>query len=215
MIKSKANYFILFLFTLGILGACEPKETIVTETVIEEVIVRDTIYLTKTDTLLIEIVDTIELTDFAAEDLSMIFLSRHADDEGVGSNPILTEAGIERAQELGRLMKNSDLDHVYSSDYNRTKMTASTVADSTGLEVEIYDVFDINSIYETLLAQESGSRSLVIGHSNTTPDLINLLLPGMELTKIDEEVFDNLFLVVLAVPDNGQLIHYKYGDQSP
>jgi len=60
-----------------------------------------------------------------------IYLVRHAEKQK-GSDPMLTEAGEERALKLLSILKDQGVDAVYSTPYNRTKSTAAPTAKHFG-----------------------------------------------------------------------------------
>lgn len=132
-----------------------------------------------------------------------IYLVRHAEKQK-GDDPDLTAAGWERAEELSTILSDKGLTRIYSSDYRRTKQTAEPIAAATGLPVYDYDARDLPALALRLKA-ECGV-CLVVGHSNTTPDLA-ALLGGDPGTPIDEaSEYDRLYVIVMNYPssDNGQ-----------
>jgi len=116
------------------------------------------------------------------------YLVRHAEKTKDKSNPALTEAGKKRAQDLVVRLKGVPLSKIYSSDYKRTRDTAAPVALAAGLEIVIYNPSDLESFSKSLL--EEVGHIVVVGHSNTTPQLSGLLggdsgSPIMESTEYD------------------------------
>lgn len=116
------------------------------------------------------------------------FLVRHAEKTKDKKDPALTRAGTKRAEDLAARLKGLPLTKIYSSDYTRTRDTAAPIAVATGLEVTLYNPRDLDSFSKSLLA-ETG-HILVVGHSNTTPELSELLggesgTPIVEATEYD------------------------------
>ena len=117
-----------------------------------------------------------------------IFLVRHAEKTLDKTDPGLTDAGKARALALADRLENEGITHIHSSDYIRTRDTAAPLATRLGLNVEIYDAGDLPGIAETL--KTTPGRHLVVGHSNTTPQLTELLggdggTPIYEATEYD------------------------------
>ena len=130
----------------------------------------------------------------AAEEL-VVFLVRHAEKVDASRDPELSSAGKERAQDLARWLRDSKLDQIHSTDFIRTRDTAGPVADALELQVSIYDPRDLSG-FASQLVEERG-RHLVVGHSNTTPELVRLL-GGDPGDPIDEKLeFDRLYVVTL------------------
>ena len=128
---------------------------------------------------------------------SVFFLVRHAEKADQSEDPPLTERGHARARELSRLLKSAGVERVYSSDYVRTRDTAAPLAEDLGVEVTLYDPEALPDVAETLLA--SPVRALVVGHSNTTPELAGLL-GGDPGPPIPETEYDR-FYVLTRGPD--------------
>jgi len=106
-----------------------------------------------------------QLTDQGAT----YYLVRHAEKTKQPSDPSLTQAGYKRAQDLALHLKEVPLVKIYSSDYTRTRDTAAPIAKDKALSVTLYDPKKLAE-FSRLLLTESG-HILVVGHSNTTPQL--------------------------------------------
>lgn len=125
----------------------------------------------------------------------VVFLVRHAEKMTNSKDPDLSPAGKKRAKVLTQTLINSDLDGVHSSDYIRTKNTAAPVAENFGLKTEIYNPGNLKVLVEKL--KKIGGRHLVVGHSNTTPEMVKLLggNPGSEIDETSE--YDRLYIVTI------------------
>jgi phosphohistidine phosphatase SixA len=130
---------------------------------------------------------------------SVFFLVRHAEKADQSEDPPLTEAGRARAEALARMLKDAGVDGVFSSDFERTRDTAAPLARHLGLEVAPYDPNALADLAKTLRA--SPGRYLVVGHSNTTPELAGLL-GGEPGPPIPEDEYDRLY-VLLHRPGEG------------
>jgi phosphohistidine phosphatase SixA len=131
---------------------------------------------------------------------TLVFLVRHAeraDDGGMASeeDPHLSAAGEERAEVLARMLKDAGITHIHSSDYLRTRETAAPLAAATGLDVSTYDARDLESFAAELLA--TPGRHLVVGHSNSTPELV-AALGGEPYGEIESMEYDRLYLVSIC-----------------
>lgn len=113
----------------------------------------------------------------------VVFLVRHAEKTDNARDPDLSEEGRKRTSELAGVLRSAEIGHVHSTDFIRTRETAAPVAKEAGLEVETYDPRDLAGFAKKL--KETGGRHLVVGHSNTTPELTKLL-GGEPGTEIDE-----------------------------
>lgn len=141
-------------------------------------------------------------------ELELIFLVRHAEKQTTGSDPDLTPAGQVRAKMLAGLLKDAKLDHVHSTDFNRTRNSAKPVADAAGVTVQIYDPADLSGLAAML--QATGGRHLVVGHSNTTTKIVELLGgdPGPSIDDASE--FDRLYVLSVAPGGVVQTVLLRY-----
>ena len=146
------------------------------------------------------------------DDATIVYLVRHAeratDDP---RDPNLSEAGRVRTQRLTALLRDANLDHVYSTDLRRTRQTAGPVADGHGLEIETYDPRELEAFARSL-AGTSG-RLLVSGHSNTTPELVGYL-GGDAHGTIEEWEYDRLYVVILQPGRAVTTLLLRYGGPS-
>lgn len=132
---------------------------------------------------------------------AVIVLVRHAEKAEVpADDPPLTAEGRERARLLASLVADLELDRILTTDYARTRETAAPAAARTDLDPEHYDPGRLDALAEALRGA-AGRRVLVVGHSNTTPELVRLL-GGEPGPPIDEPAeYDRLY--VLTVPPSG------------
>ncbi len=138
-----------------------------------------------------------------------IFLVRHAEKDSIlKDDPGLTAAGEARARALMKIFKKMRVDRIYSTMYSRTLLTASDLSNDKGVEILPYDPRDLEGFSQTL-KEEDFSSILVVGHSNTTPTLANLLMGNEELANFSEDDYDNLLLVNLGENDS-KLIQMKF-----
>lgn len=132
----------------------------------------------------------------AQEGEVVIYLVRHAERAEDGTNdPPISEAGWERARLVASLLADGGLTQIHSTDYKRTRQTGTPTAEATGLEIESYDPRDLPSFAAELM--RTPGRHLVLGHSNTTPDLVEAL-GGDSHGPIDEFEYDRLYVVVIS-----------------
>ena len=144
-----------------------------------------------------------------AEPDAVYYLVRHAEKTAETSDPALTIEGKQRAQDLTERLKTVPVTMVYSSDYKRTRDTAAPIAAAKGLEVELYDPRDLEGLAKTLLSEKG--HILVVGHSNTTPQL-SALLGGPEGEPIVEATEYNRLYVLEKTHKGISGRIEKYGD---
>ncbi len=134
---------------------------------------------------------------------SRALLLRHAEKAADDpQDPLLSEAGHERARSLERLLGAVRSAKLYATDYRRTRQTLAPLAERLGVEPEIYDPRDLEALAGRLGALDPSVIAVVVGHSNTTPALARSL--GAELEGLDangafhDAQYDRLVVLSLA-----------------
>ena len=193
----------LFLFftlcsTGLILSSCE-KDPVVQQEILT---VYDTVFISVTDTLFIPEI----------ENVTSFILIRHADITPAPGDPFLNVEGLERADELVRVLSEIELDRVYSTDYNRTTQTALPTADAQGLTIINYYGFDHDIVIDDILENANEGKVLIVGHSNTTANFLNALTGTTDYPDLSEDSFDDMFIVSTKSKGHSEVLHIKYGE---
>ncbi len=127
-----------------------------------------------------------------------VILLRHAEKDVSATadkvNPVLTPEGKSRAERLIRAVKKYKLDAIYSSDFIRTRETVAPLAAKRRLQVQIYNPRELKQMSEMIMTGKI-KRLLIVGHNNTTPGLVNLLLGSDKYQTLPESVYDKIFVV--------------------
>ena len=126
------------------------------------------------------------------------YLIRHAEKDRTDKtnrNPDLNEKGKERAKKWAEYFKDTNIDLVYSTKYNRTKQTAKPTADSKNLKVIYYNP---RKMYDSIFQKNTkGKTVLVVGHSNTTPMFVNKILGEKKYEWMKDNDNSSLFIVTI------------------
>lgn len=151
-----------------------------------------------------------------------VFLVRHAEREDEPrQDPPLNKLGIARSEALARLLGNAGIKAIFTSQFNRTKQTGEPLATKLGLTVTPFTLKSSPSnprqIAEESTAEvtnkileRAGQSVLVVGHSNSIPEVIKML-GGDVVPTIDERKFDDLFVVTVYAKGKAKVIQLKYG----
>lgn len=133
-------------------------------------------------------------------DITTLYLIRHAEKEQTAnSNPNLTEKGKNRADQWVNYFFLKDVDHVLSSDFNRTRETAAPLASSKKLEIEIYNVKSLTG--KELYEKYEGKTVALFGHSNTIGNYANDLQVDEVFKDLNESDYDHFY--ILRIDKNG------------
>lgn len=105
---------------------------------------------------------------------SEIYLLRHAEKlTSKDKDPRLSPCGVAQAQAMAKLIPGS-LSTIYHSGYQRTRQTAQQIGlTQPGAKIDLYNAADLAHIVTRI--QQQDAAVLVVGHSNTTPELVHLL----------------------------------------
>jgi broad specificity phosphatase PhoE len=127
-----------------------------------------------------------------------VIVVRHAEKIS-SSDERLSEAGLQRAARLAAMLKDAGVSAIYSTDTPRTRGTAQPLADARKLPVQIYDVgsakVNARPFALHLRQQHLDQVVLVVGHSNTVPDILRAL-GCQETVTIGPDEYDDLFVVI-------------------
>lgn len=132
------------------------------------------------------------------------YLIRHAEKDRSNSSdrdPQLTEKGKERAANWANILKEIDLDAVYSTPYARTMQTAQPTATKNNVRIQNYDSKNLYS--KEFQEATKGKKVLVVGHSNTTPQFVNAILQHSKYDDIDDD--ENGALYIVKIYDDGSM----------
>ena len=103
-----------------------------------------------------------------------------------------------------------------------TRQTAEPLANRLGIEATVVPLsmkpnnpreISDESLQGLLngIQQHAGEAVLVVGHSNSIPEVIRLL-GGDIVPVIEESSFDDLFIVTLYSPGRAKAVHLNYGN---
>jgi broad specificity phosphatase PhoE len=121
-----------------------------------------------------------------------IIVVRHAEKADDGTrDPPLSPAGRARAEAIARRLAGAPLSAVFATEYRRTRLTGAPAAALHGLEVEVLPgATPANVVADR--ARASAGTVLVVGHSNTVPDIVAALC-GCDVAPLGESDYDRWF----------------------
>jgi|SRR5262245_4429051 len=136
-----------------------------------------------------------------------VLLVRHAEPVAGGTDPGLSTVGQHRAATLAKMLAETGITAILTSDLRRTKETAKPLATLLSIApVVIAD--DLSAAAAHIKA--AGKRVLVVGHTNTVPPIIEALR-GPANVVIQANEFDRLFALQVPVRGAASLLTMRYG----
>lgn len=130
-------------------------------------------------------------------------------------DPTLAPAGVERAHALARLLAGTDLAAAYATQYRRTRLSAEPSAAQAKLAVQALPINASNAanyaadLRRRILAKHAGRTVLIVGHSNTVPEIVEVL-SGQASTDMPETEFDRLTTVILSDDGRARVLVSRY-----
>jgi broad specificity phosphatase PhoE len=152
--------------------------------------------------------------------VTTVYLVRHAEKAASpAADPPLLEAGTQRARELARTLGSAGIKTIFTSQFLRTKQTAEPLATKLGISATTIPVNmssmnprELSPQYLKDMAERVYSSPaggvLIVGHSNTIPEIIKTL-GGDIAPAIDDAVFDDLFVVTVYAKGKAKVAHLK------
>lgn len=127
--------------------------------------------------------------------ISTFYLIRHAEKDRTNSqdsDPELNQDGLTRAMQWANMFDPLELDAIYSTNYQRTEMTAAPTSVKKGIDIQYYEPgMDVDAFKK----ENEGLNVLVVGHSNTIPVLTNQLLGETKYDQLDDTDNSSLFII--------------------
>ncbi len=154
----------------------------------------------------------------AEEEITTVIMVRHAEQNPATEQMELTDAGLKRALELSRVLKNVDIAAIYATPKMRTHQTAKPTAEEKGLSVSTYTYAaygELVKVTNDMIARHRGKTVLICGHSDDVPIMARIFSGQYSLDQkvevIPKEIYDNLFLVSMPPNGKGRVLQLKYG----
>lgn len=136
----------------------------------------------------------------ALGDTTSVIILRHAEKASTldDDDPVLSEAGQQRALRLAEVLGSERIDAIYVSDTRRAQLTAAPLAARLGRAVEVRSGQDIDGLIAEIGERHVGGRVVVVGHSNTVPSLVQKLTRGEARIELRDDQYDALFIVTVT-----------------
>jgi 2,3-bisphosphoglycerate-dependent phosphoglycerate mutase len=145
-----------------------------------------------------------------------IVLVRHAEKQvGAISDAPLAPAGEIRAARLAQMLGDGNafgrVKQIYATDTRRTQQTAAGVAQRLDITPVVIDAqTDSKALARKVLSENRGGLALVVGHSNTIPELVARLSGSDEVPPMGDEEFDTLYVVTVPTIGRASVLRMKY-----
>lgn len=151
----------------------------------------------------------------ADSSLTTILLVRHAERDTLwlGTDMPLSRAGERRAEELARVLGDAGIDAIYVTGWRRNRATAEPLARALGDSLRVLHGRDFADQARRLRAHH-GETVLVIGHSDTVPQL-HEALTGHPWRGYRAGEWDPILVVTLGPGSRWKTMPIRYGEHAP
>lgn len=173
--------------------------------------------LTRWKAPLIAAVLTAALFPAAALAQRAVLVVRHAERvrEGPEADIPLSKTGAEHAARLAEILKTAGVTAIYVTDTTRARQTGEPLAQMQKLAIKTYDTRDEKGnmtaapLYARLKADEKDGVVLIVGHSNTVPDIL-AAYGTKETVRIGPDDYGDLFVLVPQPSGPPVLLRLKF-----
>ena len=134
---------------------------------------------------------------------------RHGEKLDASADPLLSAAGTARAERLANMLAASKVRAIYTTQYRRTILQAAPTAKRLGVAASVIAGKEMDTLIAKIRSHAKDDVVLVVGHSNTVPEIIKLL--GVSATVVvGEGDYDNFFVVTLQPNAATTMVNLKY-----
>lgn len=136
----------------------------------------------------------------SASNTTQIYILRHTEKaDETSENPNLSAQGIERAKYWKKVLQHTEFDQVFTTEFKRNIQTAELISAASSVKPELYYPmsFDVLKFLNLI----KGQKVLIIGHSNTIPDMVNRLIDETKYPPMSHKNYNILY--VITINENG------------
>jgi broad specificity phosphatase PhoE len=138
-------------------------------------------------------------------DATTVVVIRHAERELTGDDPPLTPSGEARAELLSRMFGDGrvvgHIDGIYTLPTVRSRMTAAPLAARLGI-LPVVAQDEPSGLAHRIIRDHAGGRVLVVGRSDTVPEIVAALTHLSPVPKIAADEYGTMYIV--SVPRIGR-----------
>ncbi len=150
---------------------------------------------------------------FDARATTVVFVLRHAEVETLtDADPDLSVDGRERAARLAKMLSQArpvrGIDAIFASELKRTQQTATPLSETVALPVNVVASAAWSELPRRITRDHRGEYVLVVGNSNTVPELVKAL-SDEDVTLRDDE-YDALFVVFVPQIAKTKVVRLRY-----
>jgi len=125
-----------------------------------------------------------------------VIVVRHAERLDSSTDSPLSPAGLQRAQALAKAVSRAGVAAIFVTGFQRTQMTAAPLAAQLKLTPIVMTANTTPPLIERIRRDHANDVVLIVGHSNTVPEILTQLGATEPPVTIQDDEFDSLFILV-------------------
>jgi 2,3-bisphosphoglycerate-dependent phosphoglycerate mutase len=144
---------------------------------------------------------------------AVYILVRHAEKKKDSTdNPALSPEGQERALKLARMLKKVPLARASSTNLKRTLETVEfvKVQQPNPLPTDVFPKDMLGDWLAETLPTAKGKINFHAGHSNTVPQMLNIMSGSLAWKEIPENEYDHLYIAVVKSLGEAEILQFRY-----
>jgi len=153
---------------------------------------------------------------WATADATTVIVIRHAEKDVAANavDPPLTPAGEARAALLARMFGDAGglgrVDAIYVSPALRNRLTVEPLAARLGLRPIVAPAEDPAGLAHRVLHEHRGGRVLIVGHTDTVPQIVATLSGNPNIAPIGAEEYGTMYIVTVPRIGRPNLLRLNY-----
>ncbi len=151
-------------------------------------------HMAKSDGNSLSQVEAAKRNQESASDVTQIYIIRHTEKtDDTAENPDISTAGIERAKYWKKVLQHIEFDQVFTTEFKRNIQTANLIIDDRPIKPKIYYPMSFDVLRFINLIK--GQKVLIVGHSNTIPDMVNRLIDESKYPPMSHKNYNIMYVV--------------------
>lgn len=157
----------------------------------------------------------VALVAYRSATTTTVVIVRHAEKELVTiEDPPLAPAGERRAERLAQMFGAAGglghIEAIYVTNARRSQQTAAPLAARLGIRPTVLPASTSSaSLASQVTREHRGGRALIVGHSNTVPEIVKAL-SGEDVPPIADDDYDNIYVVSVPTFGRANVLRLQY-----
>jgi broad specificity phosphatase PhoE len=102
------------------------------------------------------------------------------------------------------------VDAIYASPALRSRLTAAPLAARLGIGVTVAKADDPRTLARRVLREHGGGRILIVGHTDTVPQIVAALSDYSTIPEIGAQEYDIMYIVAVPRIGRANLLRLSY-----